>query len=128
MVDVKSVCMIVLLQARLFATGLMCETGSSAHQLGGFRLGCLRFGAVLDRALILIPLKTPCVQGRGRTESGGSAASESGALEPPPTPEGSSLASIQAASALYSSSLQDRFDKPTFKSAARSQHSCPKWF
>ncbi|EIE20460.1 hypothetical protein COCSUDRAFT_43900 [Coccomyxa subellipsoidea C-169] len=55
--------------------------------------------------------------GRGRTESGGSMISESGSgvLEPPPTPEGSSLASIQAASALYSSSLADRFVAPTFK-------------
>ncbi|CAL8465070.1 g4605 [Coccomyxa elongata] len=54
--------------------------------------------------------------GRGRTESGSSAVSESGSgvLEPPPTPEGSSLASIQAASALYSSSLNDRI-APSFK-------------
>ncbi len=57
-------------------------------------------------------------QGRGRTESGSSAVSESGSgvLEPPPTPEGSSLASIQAASALYSSSLNDRI-APSFKGA-----------
>ncbi|KAK9917223.1 hypothetical protein WJX75_002056 [Coccomyxa subellipsoidea] len=57
--------------------------------------------------------------GRGRTESGGSVISESGSgvLEPPPTPEGSSLASIQAASALYSSSLADRFVAPSFKGA-----------
>jgi hypothetical protein len=43
--------------------------------------------------------------------------SGSGVLEPPPTPEGSSLASIQAASALYSSSLADRFVAPSFKGA-----------
>ena len=74
------------------------------------------------------------VQGRGRTESGSSAVSESGSgvLEPPPTPEGSSLASIQAASALYSSSLNDRI-APSFKggrarvpgpSILISSHSC----
>ena len=51
-------------------------------------------------------------QARSRIDSTGSAGSEtgSGVHEPPSTPSGASLASIQAASTLYSSSLANRFN------------------
>lgn len=50
------------------------------------------------------------LQGRGRIDSSGSAGSEtgSGVLEPPATPSAASVASIQAASTLYSTSIADR--------------------
>ena len=53
------------------------------------------------------------LQGRSRIDSSGSAAgseTESGVLEPPSTPSAASVASIQAASKLYSTSLADRFN------------------
>ena len=59
------------------------------------------------------PYTVSMLQGRSRLDSSGSAAgseTESGVLEPPSTPSAASVASIQAASKLYSTSLADRFN------------------
>ena len=55
-------------------------------------------------------------QARSRIDSTGSAGSEtgSGVHEPPSTPSGASLASIQAASTLYSSSIANRLNNGTY--------------
>ncbi|CAL5229444.1 g12767 [Coccomyxa viridis] len=59
------------------------------------------------------PAHDPSKLGRGRIDSSGSAAGSetgSGVLEPPSTPSGASVASIEAASTLYSTSIADRFN------------------